>query len=219
MIDSRQKIEAFFSALSNSEPEALIQVRSHTEQFGVAARMNVGHYLGVFLELITKSHKANRVLEVGTFTGYSTICFARGVPADGKIVTLDKDAKSSAVAKEVVQKFNLSPKIDFVLGDALESMKAIAEKVESGSEKPFDIVFIDADKKRYPQYWEQAFRLTRPGSLLLADNVFKDGGAIEPKDDGDLAIKNFNEFVSKDIRVDKVFVPIRDGLLYAIRKI
>jgi caffeoyl-CoA O-methyltransferase len=190
--------------------------RTHQE-FRQAARMQVGALEGRFLTLITQLIRARSILELGTFTGYSALAFAEGLPEDGKVVTLDIDPKATIVAQEAWGGSPHGKKIELKLGSALETLQALRDQIAVGARQRFDLVFIDADKGNYPHYYEAALELIPHGGVILVDNVLWSGAVLDPKEKNDQQIADFNDKVSTDTRVEKIMLPIRDGI-YLIRK-
>jgi predicted O-methyltransferase YrrM len=147
--------------------------------------------------------------------GYSAIHFGRALPEDGALISLEIDQRHAEVARENVERAGLSDKVEIRVGDARELLARIAENDEG----PFDIVFIDADKEGYPEYLEWAFKLTRPGSLILGDNTVRGGSILDPQDDSARATNEFNERIAGDPRLSAIVLPILreriDGLTIA----
>ena len=167
------------------------------------------------LQLLAELVGARSVLEIGTLGGYSTIHFARALPDNGRLVSLEIDERHAEVARENVERAGLSGKVEIRVGDARELLARIAENDEG----PFDIVFIDADKEGYPEYLEWALKLTRPGSLILGDNTVRGGSILDPQDDSARATNEFNERIAGDPRLSAIVLPILreriDGLTIA----
>jgi caffeoyl-CoA O-methyltransferase len=152
---------------------------------------------------------ARRVLEIGTFTGYSALCMAEGLPDDGELITLDRDPEATRVARDFFDRSPHGRKIRLALGDALESLRALP------ASSPFDLAFIDADKERYLDYYEEILPRLRPGGLLVADNTLWSGRVLDPQAATDRAIAAFNARLTSDPRVENVLLPVRDGLMLA----
>jgi predicted O-methyltransferase YrrM len=167
------------------------------------------------LQLLAELVCARSVLEIGTLGGYSAIHFARALPEDGRLVSLEIDERHAEVARENVERAGLSGKVEIRVGDARELLAGIAE----GDEGPFDVVFIDADKTGYPEYLEWSLRITRPGSLILGDNTVRGGSILDPRDDSARATNEFNERIAEDPRLSAILLPILreriDGLTIA----
>jgi caffeoyl-CoA O-methyltransferase len=169
--------------------------------------MLVGKIEGQFLKLLVQLTGARRVLEIGTFTGYSALMMAEGLPGDGRLVTCEINPKAAEIARRYFAKSPHGHKIEIRLGAALETIATLSE--------PLDIVFIDADKTNYLNYYEACLPLLRPGGLIIADNVLWSGKVIAPNDDDTRAIVAFNERVQADPRVENVCLTVRDGMMLA----
>ena len=172
---------------------------------------------GRFLTILAQVTGARRVLELGTLAGYSTICLGRGLPSGGRLVSLEYDERYAEVARANVERAELSAVIEIRVGRAIDLLPALEV------EDPFDLVFIDADKVSYPTYLEWAIRLSRPGSLIIADNVVRDGGVIDARstDENIVAIRRFNELVAADARLEATALQLVgakgwDGMAFAI---
>ena len=173
-------------------------------------QMQVGHLEGAFLKLLVKAVGARRILEIGTFTGYSALLMAEGMPQGGTLSTCDIDKEATAIAQGFWRQSHHGKKIGLRLGPALESLKKIKGL--------FDLVFIDADKENYLNYWNACVPKVRQGGLLLVDNTLWSGRVLDPQDETDRAIARFNEVVRGDKRVNLVLLTIRDGLTLAVKK-
>lgn len=206
------EIEAY--AQAHSQPESPIRraLREETERTREDAVMVVGPLEGAFLQMVTQLAGARRVLEIGTFTGYSALCFAEAVPEDGTVITCDVDEEAAAVARRYFARSPVGRKIDIRLGPALDTMRAL-----SG---PFDLIFIDADKMNYLNYYRRALDLLAPHGVILIDNVLWSGEILKhpPPDERTEAIQELNRTVAGDPRVTAVLVTIRDGVLVVRRK-
>lgn len=204
-------IDEYITAKSNAEPEVLHELVRQTHLRVTQPRMLSGAVQGEFLAMIVRMLKPQRVLEFGTFTGYSTIAMALALGDKAKIVTMEVDDELEAIASEFIAWAGVSDKVEQHFGEALK----IIEKIER---EAFDLVFIDADKREYLQYYNRLFELglVRSGSIILADNTLWSGKVLleveDRKDHQTREIKVFNDFVSTDSRVDKVILPLRDGL-------
>ncbi len=182
---------------------------------GEAARMQVGHLEGKFLTLLTRLMNAKTVVEFGTFTGYSALAFAEGVTSDGRVTTLDRDPKATSFAREYWNQSPFGSKIELLLGDGHQTVNTLANEIASGVRPQFDLAFIDADKAGYPIYWEACHKLVRKGGAILVDNVLWSGAVLNPSDRSDFVIDHFNKLVKTDVRVEKIMLPIRDGIFLA----
>ena len=172
------------------------------------ARMQISHDEGEFLTLLVRLSGARRAVEVGVFTGYSSICIARGLPGDGELLALDVSEEWTSVARRYWERAGLAGRITLRLGPAAESLRALPE------EPVFDFGFIDADKGGYPVYYEELLARLRPGGLLVLDNVLRGGRVVDPAARGpeDLVVKELNDRIAADPRVTSVMLPLRDGV-------
>lgn len=198
---------------SAAEPELLVELRRRTLAELVDPQMQVGRVEGAFLRLVARLCGARRVIEVGTFSGYSTLSLAAGVPDDGSVVTCDIDPVATALAREFFAKSPHGAKIDLRIGPALDTLAALAREG-----RRFDLAFIDADKIHYVEYYEACLAMMDPGGLVLADNALWSGRVVAPKTDDDRAIARFNDHVHADARVDHVLLSIRDGIMLARKR-
>lgn len=196
---------------SSPQGEALDWLQKQTNIRTNHARMLSGPVQGRFLKMIVEMCGARRVLELGSFTGYSGICLASGLPEDGHLDTLEINDELEDLILEGFSRAGLRERISLHIGDCLETLKRFREE----GRELYDLVFIDANKRDYPEYYEIVFDLVRPGGWILADNVLWDGKvALDPmpQDRQTLGIDNFNRRVASDPRVESVIIPIRDGL-------
>ncbi len=181
-----------------------------------SAGMQIAPDQGAFMHVMAKLVGAKKIVEVGCFTGYSAICLAAALPDGGKLVTLDINPDTTAVAQRYFAAAGLQSKIELRLGPALESLAELEKEHGAGS---FDLMFIDADKENQAAYYEWGLKLLRPGGLILADNVLWGGAVIDDsrQDASTKAIRAFNDKVKGDERVDRMLLHISDGL-FVIRK-
>ena len=196
---------------SSPQGEALDWLQKQTNIRTNHARMLSGPVQGRFLKMIVEMCGARRVLELGSFTGYSGICLASGLSEDGHLDTLEINDELEDLILEGFSRAGLRERISLHIGDCLETLKRFREE----GREPYDLVFIDANKRDYPEYYELVFDLVRPGGWILADNVLWDGKvALDPmpQDRQTLGIDNFNRRVASDPRVESVIIPLRDGL-------
>jgi caffeoyl-CoA O-methyltransferase len=179
-----------------------------TRRLGGISVMQVAPEQGAFLTLFTRAIGARRALEVGTFTGYSSLCIARGLAAGGRLITCDTSDEWTKVARRYWEKAGVADRIELRLGPGADSLRALP------AEPVFDLGFIDADKPGYPVYYEEILPRLRPGGVILVDNVLWTGRVADSsaQDDMTNAIRRFNDKVAADPRVECVMVPISDGL-------
>jgi len=199
--------------LTNPELQILQELRRETNIKVLMPRMLSGHFQGTLLQFISTMISPSLILELGTFTGYSAICLAQGLSQNGKIITIEKNDELHLIAQKYFKKSNLSKKIEQLFGSALDTIPKVPDNI--------DLVFIDADKREYMKYYEAIFPKVKKGGYILADNIFWNGKVIEkvdPKDEYTKGVIEFNEFVRKDTRVDKITLPIRDGIMILRKK-
>jgi caffeoyl-CoA O-methyltransferase len=203
----REDIEAYAAEHTTPPHPLLAEVAAETRATQEAHGMMVGLLEGRFLETLVWLSGARRILEIGCFTGYSALSMAAALPPDGRIVTCELDPERAAAAR---RHFDASPwgdQIEILVGPALESIATV--------EGPFDLIFIDADKANYPNYYEAVLPLLADHGLLVADNVLWSGRVLDPNDQSDdtVAIRQFNALVRDDDRVTCVMATVRDGVL------
>ena len=201
------EIEAYAQAHSMPESDLCRALREETFRRIEFPQMVVGPLEGAFLKMMTQVVGAKRVLEVGMFTGYSALCFAEALPADGTILTCEIDDEAAALARTYFARSPHGRKIEIRMGPALDTMRALTG--------PFDLVFIDADKTNYVNYYRRALELISRSRVILIDNVLWDGEVLlqPPPDERTGAIQELNRVVAGDSRVTAVLLTIRDGVL------
>jgi len=160
------------------------------------------------LTMLTRLAGARRAVEVGVFTGYSSICIARGMPADGHLLACDVSDQWTSIARRYWKRAGLEDRIELRLGPALDTLRALP------AEPVFDLAFIDADKGNYPLYYEELVSRLRPGGLIILDNVLRGGEVADPaaQDPGTLAMRDLNDLIVGDSRAESVMLPVRDGV-------
>ena len=184
------------------------EIIDYNLSLGDSKRMQISISQCQFLHLIIKISKITKVLEIGTFTGLSTLSMALALPDEGSIIALDKNEETNKIAQNFFKKANQNHKIKTIIKPALESLMSIRNE-------KFDLVFIDADKINYINYFEQVFNKTQPGSLIISDNVMWDGKVINKADSNDestMALQKYNDKLKKDSRIKTLLLPFRDGL-------
>ncbi|MCE3233977.1 MAG: putative O-methyltransferase [Vampirovibrio sp.] len=204
--------------VSVREPEILHRLREETARLGGIARMQISPEQGQFMALLVELMGANRMLEVGTFTGYSTLACAMALPPDGKIVACDVSREWTDVGQKYWQEAGVAEKIDLRIGPAADTLQQL---LNEGQGNAFDAMFIDADKANYDIYYELGLKLVRPGGLIMIDNVLWSGAVANPaeQDPDTQAIRELNRQLHTDNRVTLSLVPIADGLTLARRRI
>jgi caffeoyl-CoA O-methyltransferase len=193
------------------EDEVLARVREETAAMGDIAVMQIAPDQGALMTMLARITGARRALEVGTFTGYSAICIARGLADGGELVACELDPERAAIAERNIEAAGLGDRVDLRVGPAAETLAELA-----GSE-PFDLAFIDADKTSYDAYYEGCLRVVRPGGLILIDNVLQGGRVVDKgaDDENVTAIRALNVKIAADDRVDMTLLPVADGLTMA----
>ena len=207
------QIEKYIEDHTTPESELLKELNRQTHLRTFYPRMLSGNVQGKFLEMICRMLQPKRVLEIGTFTGYSAIAMARGLPKDGLIYTIEVNEEMESFIHEYISKSGLERKIKLLMGDALKIIPTLEEE--------FDLVFIDADKEQYVDYYKLAKTKLKKGGYIIADNVLWSGKVIEKSSKTDKetqGIIEFNEFVKNDPEVEQLILSIRDGLML-IRKV
>jgi len=210
-IDS--KIFNYSLSKSTKEPKILNDLNRETHLKILNPRMLSGHYQGRILSLVSKIIKPKTVLEIGTYTGYSTICLSEGLDKNGSIHTIDHNEELLVIQNKYFKKAGISEKVKQYTGDAIKIIKKL--------NLDFDLVFIDADKENYPLYFDSIIEKVKPGGVIIADNILWSGKILEKVEEEDYATKSiieFNDKVKNDDRVETIILPIRDGLSL-IRKI
>ncbi|MFE5541690.1 O-methyltransferase [Streptomyces sp. NPDC056492] len=207
--------EVYAYLVAQAEPRSDVQEElvERTRALGREAQMQVPHEQGVFLTLMGKMLGARRIVEVGTFTGYSTLALAAGLVPGGRVLTCDVSEEWTSIAQEAWKAAGVGDRIELVVAPALETLRALPQ------EPVIDLVFLDADKPGYRAYWDELVPRLRPGGVILADNVLYGGEAVDAGAEGNaLAIREFNAYVRGDERMESVMLPIADGLTLARRR-
>jgi caffeoyl-CoA O-methyltransferase len=209
-----REIDAYVEDLFAPADEILEAALRDSRRAGLP-EINVSPNEGRLLQLLVEIAGARRILEIGTLGGYSAIHFARALPDDGTLISLEIDEHHAKVARSNVERAGLSEIVEIRVGDARELLASLVEDDEG----PFDVTFIDADKESYPEYLDWSLRLSRPGSLILGDNTIRGGSVLDPQDSTARATQEFNEKIAGDPRLSAILLPILreriDGLTIA----
>lgn len=208
-----EELSIYCEQHTSEETDVLAKLNRETHLKVVSPRMLSGHLQGRFLSFIAKLYQPKLIVEIGTYTGYSALCLAEGLTENGKLISIDVNEETSAFAKSFIEKTEYSHKIELVLADAKEYIPTIKESI--------DLVFIDADKKNYLNYYHLVIDKLSKGGLIIADNVLWSGKITMPEsamDKETLALHQFNQFVQQDTRVENILLPIRDGLMVVRKK-
>lgn len=211
----RPELAEYVAARATPPDPVLVRLIERTrDQTGGSAGMQVGPTQGALLTLLARATGARRALEIGTFTGYSSICLARGLAEDGSLLCCDVSEEFTAIAREAWAEAGLTEMIELRLAPALQTLASLSP------DDPFDLVFLDADKPNYPRYYEAVLPLLRPGGLLLVDNTLWSGEVVEPAREGSTAamFQEFNDALAGDDRLDSVILPISDGMTIACKR-
>jgi predicted O-methyltransferase YrrM len=205
------ELTKYAEAFTSGESEVLRELREHCYAHYDDSAMLSGFFQGRVLSMLSHMIRPRVVLEIGTYLGYSALCLAEGLADDGKVITLDIQEDTNQVAREFVTKTEYADRIEFHLGLATDIIPTLPET--------FDLVFIDADKPNYSNYYNLVFDRVRTGGFIIADNVLWSGKVLEKeKDEETQALHDFNQMVLADDRVVNVLVPIRDGLMIVRKK-
>ena len=208
-----EDLAAYVESNAPDEPKLLAELKEATYAALDDPQMQVGRVEGALLRMLAMLTSARRVLEIGTFSGYSTLSLAAGTAEGGRVITCDTDPEATALAQTFWARSAHGHKIELRLGPALETLKALADEAE-----PFDLAFIDADKTEYEAYWEALVPMMRPGGLIVADNTLWSGKVLHPEAPSDHGLVAFNERVRADPRVDAVLLSVRDGITLARKR-
>ena len=208
-------LDAYLLAHSTAPDDLLRDLIAETSTMtGGAAGMQISADEGTFLTMLVRMIGARSAVEVGVFTGFSSICIARGLPADGRLLACDVSEEWTSIARRYWKRAGLSDRIDLRIAPALQTLRALP------AGPVVDFAFIDADKVGYPQYYEELVTRLRPGGLVVLDNVLRGGRVVDPpyRDPADSTIRALNDLVAADARVDSVMLPVRDGVTIARRR-
>jgi predicted O-methyltransferase YrrM len=208
-----KELEKYILNHIEPEEEVLRELDRETHLNVLGSRMISGHLQGVALTMLSKMIQPERILEIGTFTGYSAICMARGLKPGGKLITIEIDDELEAIARKYFEKAGLQNQIEQRIGPALEIIPTL--------EGPFDLVFIDAHKPEYPDYYKLVFDKVETGGYIIADNTLWNGkvtGVPAIDDFQTQGIQAFNDLIKNDTRVEKVILPLRDGMTIIRKK-
>lgn len=208
MQDTIDPLFDYATAHSGPEPAYLYRLERETHLKTLAPQMLSGRLQGRLLALLSQLKQPRRILEVGTFTGYSALCLAEGLAPDGELHTLEGNPEVACLAEQYFREAGFTDRIHLHLGDALELLPQVPG--------PFDLVFLDANKRQYADYFDLVIDRLSPGALLIADNVLWSGKVLQPDEDADAAaLHAFNERLLADERLETTLLPLRDGLLLA----
>ncbi len=208
-------LNAYLTAHSTPPDAILRELATETaDRYPNEISLQVAPELGTFLTLLTRVSRARSGIEVGTFTGYSSICIARGLGAGGRLLCCDVSDEWTSVARKYWEKAGLTDRIELRLSPALDTLRALPE------EEAFDVAFIDADKIAYPQYWAEVVPRVRGGGVIMVDNTFSHGRVLNAGNDNPsvIAVRAMNDRAAADERVELIMLPIGDGLTVALKR-
>jgi caffeoyl-CoA O-methyltransferase len=207
-------IDDYVAGLFAPPDGALEEALREAEREGLPS-INVSATEGKLLQMLVEISGARRVLEIGTLGGYSAVHFARALPEEGALISLELDEHHAEVARRNVERAGLSARVEIRVGDARQSLLRLVENGEG----PFDLIFIDADKEGYPEYLDWSLRLSRRGTIILGDNAIREGSVIDPDDSSSQAMREFNQKLAEDPRLSAIVLPLIreriDGLAIA----
>lgn len=211
MDEIRNALTDYAEAHTSAESDVLRELREHCYAHYEDSSMLSGFFQGRVLSMISHMVHPQTVLEIGTYLGYSALCLAEGLADDGRVITLDIQDDTNKVARSFVERTEYAGRVEFLLGKAADLIPNL--------KGPFDLVFIDADKPNYTNYYDLVFEKVRRGGFIIADNVLWSGRVLDSdKDENTQALSDFNEMVFADERVENVLLPIRDGLMVVRKK-
>ena len=212
MNEIKNALTDYAEAHTSGESDVLRELREHCYAHYEDSSMLSGFFQGRVLSMLSHMIRPQVVLEIGTYLGYSALCLAEGLADGGKVITLDIQEDTNTVARSYVEKTEYKDKIEFILAPAVDVIPNLTET--------FDLVFIDADKPNYTNYYNLVFDKVRPGGFIVADNVLWSGRVLEAEKDEDTqALSDFSKMVLADERVENVLLPIRDGLMLVRKKV
>lgn len=205
--DDQQDLNQYLQDHSTPENSLLVELSRHTYLHEVHPQMLSGQVLGLFLRMISQMIKPQYILEIGTFSGYSAICLSEGLRSDGKLVTIEINDEQEDICRHFFQKAGIEASVELIIGDAL--------KVIPDLNYSFELVYIDANKEQYPDYYNLVIQKVRQGGYIIIDNVLWDGRVSDPsdRDPTTRTLDRFNKMIRKDKQVENLLLPVRDGIM------
>jgi predicted O-methyltransferase YrrM len=215
-LDFTPALRAYLDAQLPPEPAVQARLRAATASLGDRSRMQIGRDQAQLMRLLVQITQARRIVEIGTFTGYSALIMADAMPDGGSLLTCDVEEETTAIARRHWREAGVDDRIESRLGPAVDTLDALLAQNGAGT---VDLVFIDADKPSYDAYYERALKLLRTGGLLLIDNTLWSGKVADPsvQDSNTVALRTLNDKIARDARVNAAIVPIGDGLTIAVK--
>ena len=212
-----QKIQQYAEQYTGAEPQHLKELNRYTHSSVMKSRMLSGHLQGRFLAMISRIIKPAYVLDIGTYTGYSALCLAEGLSQEGRVYTIDNNEEVTSVAKRFIDMSPYTDQISLVIGDAMEELPRL-----NGTVPHWDLIWIDAEKSQYADYYRLCIDKLRPGGIIMADNVLWSGKVIDDKallnDEDTKVLHEFNKMIASDDRLMNLLLPIRDGIMMMMKK-
>ena len=199
------------------ESNILYELRKETQELGDISVMQIGKTQGALIQMLCKIGQFSKCIEIGVFTGYSSLCIAKSIPANGMLYALENSTQYNDIANRYWQKGSLSNKINLIIGKALETLDSFLNDNQAGS---FDFIFIDADKSSYLDYYEKSLKLVKKGGVILIDNTIWKGKIFNDNDKTKttMSIKKLNNIIASDVRVDHCLLTIYDGMTLCIKR-
>ena len=211
------KLKKYIDQVGYTKDDVLLELKNETELLGDISIMQIGQTQGSLIEMICQIGQFKRCIEIGVFTGYSSICIAKGMPKNGKLYALDNSTEFTDIAKKYWSRSGCNERIELIIGNAIDSLNDFLKKKMDGT---FDFVFIDADKNSYLDYYEKSLQLIRKGGMILIDNTIWKGKVMNDTDKSQstTSIKRLNDHISSDNRVNHCLLTIYDGMTICIKK-
>lgn len=220
-----QILQEYIEQHTTAEPEYLSAITRDTNLHVLNAHMLSGQVQGELLRMLSRMVRPKRILELGTFTGYSALCLAEGLQEGGELITLEHNDELEETIRRNLSRTPIGARVRLLIGDAKEILRSqkseIRDQMSEIRDQKFDLVFIDADKREYCAYYELVYPLVRAGGFIIADNTLWDGHIVDPAYDRDkqtVGLREFNKLVAEDERVSQVILPVRDGLTIIYKK-
>ena len=208
-LEINERLEKYISDHSYDLHPVQNEILNHNKSLGDVKKMQISVTQAYFFQFFIKTNNIKNILEIGTFTGYSALSMGLAIPKDGNITSLDINKETSEAAKNFFKKANLDKKVKVILGPAMNTLKKLKD-----DKKIFDMIFIDADKENYKNYYDLSLELVKKNGFILVDNVLWHGDVADPNKNDRLTniIREFNSFIKKDDRVEKTILPLGDGV-------